>query len=317
MIRQNQKKKETRMNHWKRNRVIVIFLVLMFLISSGCSKKSVLKGSVNMISPIVPELVHACMRGVDTSYGQGEYALPGLIALVGGLSEVSPNNYTLAWTSSQIYLATSVYNELDRNDFAKELAWQGYRFGMRSLMTHKKFRKAVESGVPIEKAVKMLPKKYVEGLTWTAMSASLWMLMNITDIMSITYLPEANSMVKRACELNGDYFYGLPLMLDAVLSAMASQMVQGCGLDKALVSYKKMKEVTDGKLILGDTFWAQIYAVAIRDHKLYKNLLQGVLDAPDDILPYRGYYITTLAKGRAKYLLAHEKEIFENMGTIR
>lgn len=305
------------MNYWKKSSKIIIVLLIIGLIGPGCSKKTILKGSVNAISPFIPEVVHGAMRGVDTSYGQGMYAVPGLIALVGGFSEVSPNNYTLAWTSSQIYLATAVYNELDRAEYAEELAWQGYRFGMRSLMTHKKFRKAVESGVPIEKAVKMLPKKYVEGLSWTAMSISLWIMMNITDIMSITYLPEANSMVKRACELNGDYFYGLPLMLDAVLSAMASQMVQGCGLDKALVSYKKMKEVTDGKLILGDTFWAQIYAVAIRDKKLYKDLLQGVLNAPDDILPYRGYYITTLAKGRAKYLLAHEKEIFENMGTIR
>ncbi|MBU0994323.1 MAG: TRAP transporter TatT component family protein [Proteobacteria bacterium] len=297
--------------------VIAFIFSLLTLFSSGCSTKLMLRGTANVVAPFIPVAVDDMMRGIDVSYNQGIYAPPGLIALAAGFSEVSPNNYTLAWSTSQVFVATAGYNEMYRPEYANELAWQGYRFGMRSLMTHKKFRKAIESGMPVEKAVNMLPKKYVEGLTWTGMSLALWMMMNIDDVMTITYAPEANSMIKRACELDGAYFHGLPWMLDAVFSAMASQMVQGCGFERAQASYAKMKAVSGGKLLIGDAFYAQIYAVAIRDRKLYEDLLQGILDAPDDILEGHGYYITTLAKGRAKYLLEHEVSIFENMGTIK
>jgi len=276
-----------------------------------------LKMTANIASPFIPEAVHMTMAGTNTSYGQGMHAMPGLIALIGGFSEIAPDNYTLAWSSSQIFVATASYNEMARTDYASELAWQGYRFGMRSLMTHKKFREAVEAGTPVEKAVELLPKRYVEGLTWTSMSLALYMMMNITDIMSLSYAPEVNCMVKRACELDGTYYYGVPLMLDAVFSAMASEMVQGCGFERAKESYAKMKEANQGKLLLADAYWAQIYAVGIRDRKLYRELLEGVLNAPDDILEYQGFYITTLAKGRAKWLLAHQEEVFQNMGTVR
>lgn len=310
--------KEDRMNHRQRAQhlVIVFIFSLSFVFSTGCSTKFLLRGTANAVAPFIPVGVDYVMRGIDTSYGQGLNGAPGLIALIGGFSEVSPDNYTLAWSASQIFLATAAYQEMYNIQYANELAWQGYRYGMRSLMTHRKFRKAIESGMPVEKAVNLLPEKYVEGLTWTSMSLALWMMINISELMTITYAPEANSMIKRACELNGSYFHGLPWMLDAVFSAMASQMVQGCGLERAKASYAKMKEVSDGKLLIGDAFYAQIYAVSIRDRKLYRTLLQGVLDAPDDILEGHGYYITTLAKGRAKYLLEHEVTIFENMGTI-
>ncbi len=129
--------------------------------------------------------------------------------------------------------------------------------------------------------------------------------------------PEVNTMVKRAIELDGTYFYGLPYLLDSVFSAMASEMVLGCGLDQARKSYAKMNEISDGKLLLGHALYAQLYAVSLRDRKLFKELLNGVLEAPDDILEYRGFYMTTLAKGRAKWLLENEDLVFENMGTIR
>jgi hypothetical protein len=297
---------------------IAIFISAILLFSSGCSTRYMLKTTANAISPFVPEGVHMVMAGgVNTSYGQGMYAVPGLIALVGGFSEVAPNNYTLAWSASQIYVATACYNEMSRTDYASELAWQGYRFGMRSLMTHKKFRKAIESGTPVEKAVELLPKKYVQGLTWTSMSLALWMMMNLNDIMALSYAPEVNTMVKRACELDGSYYFALPYMLDAVFSSLASEMVQGCGFDRARQSYAKMKELNGGKLLLADCYWAQLYAVGIRDRKLYKELLQGVINAPDDILEYHGFYITTLAKGRAKWLLERQEMVFQNMGTVR
>ena len=81
--------------------------------------------------------------------------------------------------------------------------------------------------------------------------------------------------------------------------------------------YEKMRAVTGGKFILGDAFYAQLYAVGIRDRKLYRKLLNGVMDAPNDILSGRGHLVTGLAKGRAKWLLEKEDTVFENMGTTR
>ncbi len=299
--------------------LLALLLVCITLVYSGCSviARPALKGAANIISPALPDIVNGSMSGINTSYGQGMYGPPGLMILTGALSEVSPDNYTLAWTCAQLNVATAAYNEMFRPDYAKELALQGYRFGMRSLMTHGKFRKAVESGMPVEKAVKLLPKKYVEGLTWTAMSLAFHMMMNIDDVMSLTYAPEVNNMIKRAIELDGTYFYGLPYALDAVFNAMASQMVLGCGLGPAQASYNKNKEISEGKLILVDALYAQFYAVALRDHELFHKLLNDVLKAPDDILEYDGFYLTTLAKGRAKWLLEHEEQIFENMGIVK
>jgi hypothetical protein len=240
-----------------------------------------------------------------------------LIMRSAAFAEISPKNYTLNWTTAQLSVATAAYNEMFNPDYASALAWQGYRFGMRALKTNRKFRKAVDSGMPIERAVKLLNKKQIEGLTWTSFSLAFWMMMNINDIMSITYMGELNNMVKRACELDGTYFYGLPYAVDAPLNAIASKMVAGCGLENAKASYKKMRKISKGKLLLGDALWAQYYAVAVRDRKLYRKILNDVLDAPDDILENRGYYLTTLAKGRAQWLLDNEDKIFQNMGFVR
>ena len=294
-----------------------ITIVVVMAFSAGCSSRNMMRLTANVVSPFIPETVHMSMAGTNTSYGQGMYAMPGLIALVGGFSEVSPKNYTLAWSAAQIFVATASYNEMARTDYASQLAWQGYRFGIRSLMTFQRFRKAVESGTPIERAVELLPDSAVEGLTWTSMSLALWMMMNINDIMTMSYAPEVNNMIKRACEIDGAYFHAMPLMLDSVFSAMASEMVQGCGLDRARESRAKMLEVNKGTLILADAYWAQIYAVGLRDRKLYKELLNGVLNAPDDILEYKGWYLTTLAKGRARWLLDNQELVFQNMGTVR
>ena len=297
--------------------VWAIILIISTISYTGCSSKMILKGTANLISPVTPEIVHMCMAGINTSYRQGIYGPPGLLTLFAGFSEVAPNNYTIAWCNSQIFVATAAYTETTNIDYASELAWQGYRFGIRSLMTNADFKEAVESGMPVEKAVSLLSKKHVEGLTWTSLSLAFWMMMNLNDVMAISYAPEVNSMVKRAIELDGEYFHGLPYVLDAVFSAMASEMVLGCGLDRARESYAKAKEISEGKFLLLDALYAQLYAVSLRDRELYRSLLQGVLDAPDDILEYRGFYVTTLAKGRAKYLLANEDMIFENMGTLR
>ncbi len=299
--------------------LLATFLVCITLIFSGCSviARPALKGAANLISPAFPDIVSSGMAGVNTAYGQGMYGPPGLLTLAGIFSEVSPDNYTLAWSCSQLSVATAAYNEMFRPVYARDLAWQGYRFGMRSLMTHRKFREAVESGMPVEKAVNLLPKKYVEGLTWTAMSLAFHMMMNIDDVLTITYAPEVNNMIKRAIELDGTYFHGMPYALDAVFNAMASQMVLGCGLGPAQESYSKSKEISGGKLILVDALYAQFYAIALRDHELFHKLLNDVLKAPDDILEYEGFYLTTLAKGRAKWLLEHEDQIFEDMGIVK
>lgn len=303
---------------FKRSSLIWTFIFIISSVShTGCSTKLILKGTANLISPVTPELVHMTMAGINTSYLQGAYGPPGLLALLAGFSEVSPNNYTIAWCNSQIFVATAAYNEMVNIDYASQLAWQGYRFGIRSLMTNADFKEAVEGGMPIEKAVNLLPQKYIEGLTWTSLSLALWMMMNLSDVMAISYAPEVNSMVKRAIALDGEYFHGLPYVLDAVFSAMASEMVLGCGLDQARKSYAKAKEIGEGKFLLLDALYAQLYAVGMRDRKLYRSLLQEVLDAPDDILEYRGFYVTTLAKGRAQFLLENEDLIFENMGTLR
>ncbi len=296
---------------------LLVGLLVVFLsgFSSGCA--SILKGGIKMAAPAVPEMVHGAMAGINTCYGQGQYGAPGFMVFVGMMAELQPKNYTINWSASQAFIATAAYNEMFRTDYASDIAWQGYRFGLRSLKTHRKFRKALESGMPIEKAVNLLPKKYIEGLTWTAMSISMYMAMNLDDIMSITYMPQANSMLKRAIELDGSYYFGLPYAMDAAFSAMASEMVLGCGLDRAKKSYSKMREVSKGKNLLGEALYAQFYAVLLRDRVLYRKLLQNVVDAPDDVLEYHGFYITTLAKGRAKWLLAHEDQVFENMGMVR
>ncbi len=298
-------------------RLFIAGLMLTFftVFSSGCA--SMLKCTVNIVSPALPEIVHASMAGINTCYGQGQHGAPGFIVVAGMLAEISPKNYTVNWTASQVFVATAAYNEMYNADYASDLAWQGYRFGLRSLKTNRKFRKAIESGMPVEKAVDLLPKKYIEGLTWTGMSLAFWMMMNLDDIMTITYMPQANSMLKRAVELDGAYFFGMPYAIDAAFSAMASEMVAECGLKRARASYKNMRDVSEGKNLMGDALYAQIYAVLIRDRALYRKLLQDVIDAPDDILEYHGFYITTLAKGRAEWLLANEDMVFENMGLVR
>ena len=83
----------------------------------------------------------------------------------------------------------------------------------------------------------------------------------------------------------------------------------GGNLEKARAHFEKSLKLADRKFLMTPYLYAKTYAVQTQDKKLFKRLLNEVIDAPGDILPQQRL-ANELAKIKAKNLLESVDDLF-------
>jgi hypothetical protein len=120
--------------------------------------------------------------------------------------------------------------------------------------------------------------------------------------------PRAVAMMRRALELDEEYFYAGPHLFFGIYYASRSPALGGeptrarSHLDRAL-------DLTGDKFLLVRLFIADPYAVQIQDRALFETQLRLILDTPDDLFPEQRL-MNQVAKARARLLLERIDELF-------
>lgn len=160
-----------------------------------------------------------------------------------------------------------------------------------------------------EKALQKLKKKQVEPLFWAAYAMGRGISLQKDDPMQVIDLARVELMMRRVLELDETFYFGSAHLFYAVYYGDRSPAIGG-DPEKAKESIDKVDELNNGKFLMSKFYLARYYAYPKQDVKLYKQALQEVIDAPEDIYPGEEA-ATALAKSRAKRWLAQADMLFD------
>lgn len=289
----------------KKTSISIILPITLFLLFSSCS--TVGKMGINTASPAFPAIVDNVMQ-MDNLMVCRE-GLPGLIVLVSGILEFTPNNLNLLTVTSMAYTAYGLMIEDDDPEYAKSLFNKGKEYGLRALKTDKGLRKDVEEkDIRLMEAVKSLDKKYVPAIFWTSMSWASWIFHNLDDPTAPIGLPAILAMMKCVEEKDEDYFFGGAHLFYMAYNAIMPEFAGG-GEKMVESSLKKALSFTDGEFMLPYVYYAKYFARPYSKREDFHEYLMKVLNHSTTKKELN--LANSIAKAKAKHLLAKEEELFE------
>lgn len=287
----------------------ILFLTTLIMITSGCS--IVNKMAATTTAGLLSDGAKTFNKESDLDLARE--GLPGNLKMMEAMLEVIPNNEQLLFTLSQGYcsFAFSFLEDSEKThevDRAKALYLRGYAYGKRALPQD--FQRALDDGnlELIEKKLASVSKSELPQLFWGAYCLGNWVNLNKDDVNGVAELTKVELMMRRASELDPNYFYGGPNLFYGVYYGSRPKMLGG-NPKLAKEYFEKAIAVTNGKFLMGKLFAAQFAAIPLQDEKLFDEYLKAVIDSPDDIFPDERF-ANLVAKRRAKKLLAQKASFF-------
>lgn len=253
-----------------------------------------------------------------------EQALASNLKLLEVFLQTSPDNqellllasqgfeaYTFAFVEEKIatHRTDPQLSSLHR-ERARRLYLRGRNYGLRILkLRHEPFATALHADLPaFREALQVFQKEDVPALFWAAYGWAGSINWSRTRPEMVADLPRAVAMMRRALELDEEYFYAGPHLFFGVYYASRSPALGGepsrakSHLDRAL-------DLTGGKFLLVHLFIADPFAVQTQDRALFETQLRLILEAPDDLFPEQEL-MNQVAKARARLLLERIDELF-------
>lgn len=263
---------------------------------------------VSLTEPMLENGVNALYTETDVEFARE--ALPGNLKLLEGFRDSDKENQTLTLMLAQGYSAYALgYLEDDEPLRAKQFYFRSWQY-IRSLFADQPVLRDGHDHLPaeIESVLKDMGKEDVERLFWLGLSWGSYINFSISDPEVIADLVKVQSIMNRVLELNENYYFGGAHMFWGTYYASIPQMLGGQP-EKARKHFDKAMQISDGKFLFVQYFYAKTYAYQIQDKELFVNTLNEIIAADPHILP--GMELpNALAKERAKKLLLDADILF-------
>lgn len=144
-------------------------------------------------------------------------------------------------------------------------------------------------------------------LLWSGASLGARINMGMEDIDTVADLPLAKVLLSYSVELDPDFLFMIGQMTMATLAASEFPP----DMDRAKVLFDDTLEKTERRNLQVQLSMARYYAVAVGDHKLFRSLLDEVVEA-GDVLP-EARLSNTLARRRAQRYLERIDYFFADL----
>lgn len=300
---------------------LCLLLMVVGVASSACGPM-VKRVTVSSAAEIFQDGQAAFYREGDLQLA--EQALASNLKLIEVLLQTSPDNHTLLLLAAQGFSAytfafvednIAAYRtdpELARlqRERASRLYLRGRDYGLRLLeLRRESFATALHADLPpFREALQVLQVEDVPCLFWAAYGWAGSINWSRDRPEMVAEFPRVVAMMRRALELNEEYFYAGPHLFFGVYYASRSPALGG-NPTRAKFHLDKALELTGGTFLLVRLFFADPYAIQIQDRVLFERQLRLILDAPDDVLPEQRL-MNQVAKARARLLLERIDELF-------
>ncbi len=289
-----------------RNRTkFFFFLCLLFLLSACLPNK---KLTVGATATLLEEIARASYRQSDLRILRE--GMPAYLMLIDGMVQAVPDNEQLLIAAAQSYSSfASLFVEDQDKEYAHLLYERGKQYALRSLEM-RGFKEPLQRPFDdFKEGLKRLGKKDVPYIFWAATCWVNWIRLNLDSIEAISELPRVESLMKRALELDGGFYYGGPHLFMGIWFASRPKIAGG-DLKKAQEHFLKALDLGQGKFLMAYVYYANYYARKMTDKDLFTSTLQKVLETPAETSPDL-VLLNTVAKKKAKELLSRVGEYFE------
>jgi len=287
----------------------MLALVALVIGASGCSVK---KFAINKIGDAIASGGSTYESDDDLELVQG--ALPFGLKLVESMLAESPKHKGLLYAAAQgftSYAYLTVQQDLDRakdSDFdkakqlqarARRLYLRGHGYGISGLeASYTGFRTNLEKDP--RTAVRVLKKKDLPLLYWTAASLGLAISASRDNVSMLARIPEVEALLAHALELDEKWRDGA---LHEFAIVLASAKTGQADYEAMTHHYQRALELSKGKNAGLFVTYAEAAAVPRQQKAEFQTLLERAISiAPEDHKDMR--LMNELAQRRARWLLS-------------
>ena len=234
--------------------------------------------------------------------------VPAYLLMIDGMIEGDPQNVDVLLAGAKLYGAYAG-GFVDDTARAQRLANRAYDYARRALCVRDKELCATLDR-PFDQFDGVLAKADAKDVGVLYGFASAWagrIQVNSSDWNSIADLPKLQALLLRVASIDPHYDNGGAYLYLGVINSLRPATLGGKP-EEGKAYFDKALELSGGKNQMVRVLYAQFYARLVFDQALHDRLLNEVL-AADPVAP-RLTLLNTLAKGRAKALLASGKDYF-------
>ena len=279
----------------KQKTVHMLAIAVLCIMVSGCMP--MMRTGISIAHPALENIEASLFK--QHNLDLAEKGLPGTIMLLEGMLETAPDDMLLQVMAVKAYAGLGMLVEDESPEEATALYMRGTEWGIAALKQHGGFRKALEQGKNMNEAVREIKSKtFVPALLWTAASMGSNVLLNVGDPMIAIDLGAVNAMASQAIIIDPRYFYGFAHMFIGTANSMLPAAFGG-DKEKALRAFETISALNNGKFLLSKVFYARFY---LTDDKLINQTLNGVVEAPDGLIP-EIELMNQIAKAKAGHYL--------------
>ncbi len=282
----------------------ICLAISLVLFITGCSlQKLALKTTTGLFA-----------YGIDAFYSEpdleiAETAIASNLKLLDGFHLADPQNKKILELLAQGYAGFALaFLEDQAPERASRIYLRARDYGFLRLQKTRAFK----NGIPKKESdfvaqLPLLKKSEVPQLFWTAFAWAGWVNLNRDDPQAVFDLSKVKAMMNRVLELDDNFFFGSAHLFWGSTYGSIPKMLGG-DPEKALEHFEKAKKISDNKFLIAQVYEAKYYAATTLNETLFDQLLNQVINAPEDVLP--GYELmTAVAKRKAKELLAKKDDI--------
>jgi len=313
----------------KRVCILIILLIFTFF-NCGCSKQWIISKGINFAVPVVLENgLESFLEETDPIIG--EISIASNLKLLDIMLVSTPNNkqilnyaafaygaYALSFVEYEMEKAGFSENE-ELEDYhrmrAKSLYLRSREYGFRSLKLSHEGRKLVKLVTSkkidldaINSQLKRINSDQKEALFWTTISWGSYLQISRDNLSELALVPVFKAMSYRIIELDEEHFFGMPLMIDAMLYSMAP-MFGGDEL-KSSQRFKRVSDINKGMCLLNQVFKAKFFCTQFDYPDEGIAILKNILNQDTSSWPKKYNLINVIAKRKAKLYLKYADDIF-------
>ena len=280
-----------------------LILIASFL-SASCTVGQVL---VQPAIPLVDNSIEKLNR--ETDLKAAEKTITGNLKILQRMLRLDPNSAQLHTFAAQgLYGLAYGFREDSQPQSASDLYLRGMQHGVTALELNGASNLRGGAIADFDKQVSSMRKSDVATMFWTASNWGKWIDMHRDDPDAIAQLPRATALMQRVIELDDTFYYGGAHMYFGVYYGSRSPTIGG-NFKKSRAYFDHARKITNGKLLIADLLQAQYLARQEFNRKEFHQLLSGVVNAPDNLMPELGLQ-NQIAKRKASELLKRESEWF-------
>ncbi len=280
-----------------------LIVIASFLLAS-CTMGQML---VQPALPLVDNSIEKLNR--ETDLKAAEKTVTGNLKILQRMIKLDPKNAQLHTYAAQgLYGLAYGFREDSQPQSASDLYLRGMQHGITALQLNGANNLLDSTIADFNKEVSGMRKSDVAAMFWTASNWGKWIDMHRDDPDAIAQLPRATALMQRVIELEDTFYYGGAHMFFGVYYGSRSPTIGG-NFKKSRAYFDRAREITNGKLLIADLLQAQYLARQEFNRKEFHQLLTGVINAPDDLMPELALQ-NQIAKRKAAALLKRENEWF-------